>query len=59
MKKDTLGYEQALDAVVGILRDRARAGAAPLSYGGLSTELTRRGERACRRTCRVDDDPGR
>ncbi|MGY3200454.1 hypothetical protein [Streptomyces sp. TE5632] len=43
MKKDTLEYEQALDAVVEILRDRARAGAAPLSYGDLSTELTRRG----------------
>ncbi|MGW1401178.1 hypothetical protein ACWCRF_21510 [Streptomyces sp. NPDC002405] len=43
MKKDTLRYEQALDAVVGIPRDRARAGAPPLSYGDLSTELARRG----------------
>lgn len=43
MKKDTLEYEQALDAVVDILRERARAGAAPLSYGDLSTELAGRG----------------
>lgn len=43
MKKDTLEYEQALDAVVEILRDRARARAAPLTCGDLSTELARRG----------------
>ncbi|MFH9863026.1 hypothetical protein [Streptomyces sp. NPDC017202] len=43
MKKDTLEYEQALGAVVDILRDRARVGAAPLSYGDLSGELARRG----------------
>ncbi|MFC9952323.1 hypothetical protein ACFVIN_17865 [Streptomyces prasinus] len=43
MKKNTPEYEQALDAVVGILRDRARGGAAPLSYGDLSTELAGRG----------------
>ncbi|WP_108989063.1 hypothetical protein [Streptomyces coelicoflavus] len=43
MKKDTPEYEQALDAVVDILRERARAGAAPLTYGDLSTELARRG----------------
>ncbi|GAA3505007.1 hypothetical protein GCM10019016_121200 [Streptomyces prasinosporus] len=43
MKKDTLEYEQALDAVVEILRERARAGAAPLTYGDLSYELAERG----------------
>ncbi|MFD7767329.1 hypothetical protein [Streptomyces sp. NPDC059787] len=43
MKKDTLEYEQALDAVVDVLRERARAGAAPLTYGDLSSELARRG----------------
>ncbi|MGX1507476.1 UNVERIFIED_CONTAM: hypothetical protein RKD43_006101 [Streptomyces graminofaciens] len=43
MKKDTLEYEHALDAVVDILKGRARAGAAPLSYGDLSAELARRG----------------
>ncbi|MBU6529751.1 hypothetical protein [Streptomyces mayonensis] len=43
MKKDTLEYERALDAVVDILRERARAGAAPLTYGDLSTDLARRG----------------
>ena len=43
MQKNTPEYEQALDAVVDILRDRARAGAAPLSYSDLSGELARRG----------------
>ncbi|MFJ4746330.1 hypothetical protein [Streptomyces albogriseolus] len=43
MKKDTLEYEQALDAVVEILRERARGGAAPLTYGDLSAELAERG----------------
>ncbi|MGC0379069.1 hypothetical protein [Streptomyces sp. SAI-229] len=43
MKKDTPEYERALDAVVDILRERARAGAAPLRYGDLSKELARRG----------------
>jgi hypothetical protein len=43
MQKGTLQYEQALDAVVEILRDRARQGAAPLQYGELSTELARLG----------------
>ncbi|WP_307709462.1 hypothetical protein [Streptomyces sp. V1I6] len=43
MQKDTPEYEQALDAVVDILQGHARAGAAPLSYGDLSTELARRG----------------
>ncbi|MFD7690091.1 hypothetical protein [Streptomyces sp. NPDC059781] len=43
MKKDTLEYEQALDAVVDVLRERARTGAAPLTYGDLSSELARRG----------------
>ncbi|SCD34797.1 hypothetical protein GA0115238_10441, partial [Streptomyces sp. di50b] len=36
MKKHTLEYEQALDAVADILRERARTGAAPLTYGDLS-----------------------
>jgi hypothetical protein len=43
MQKDTPEYEQALNAVVDILRERARAGAPPLSYGDLSRELARRG----------------
>ncbi|MFD5374825.1 hypothetical protein ACFWJE_10465 [Streptomyces griseoincarnatus] len=43
MKKNTLEYGQALDAVVEILRERARAGAAPLTYGDLSAELAERG----------------
>ncbi|MET9825028.1 hypothetical protein ABZ038_26080 [Streptomyces sp. NPDC006349] len=43
MKKDTLEYERALDAVVDILRERARAGAAPLTYGDLSSDLARKG----------------
>lgn len=43
MKKGTFEYEQALDAVVEILRERARRGAEPLSYKDLSTELARLG----------------
>ncbi|MFI2373561.1 hypothetical protein ACH5AO_00555 [Streptomyces sp. NPDC018964] len=43
MKKDTPEYGRALDAVVDILRERAHAGAAPLTYGDLSEELARRG----------------
>lgn len=43
MKKDRLAYEQALDAVVDILRERARMGPTPLTYGDLSTESARRG----------------
>ncbi|WP_030756600.1 MULTISPECIES: hypothetical protein [unclassified Streptomyces] len=43
MQKGTLEYEQALDAVIEILRSRARRGAAPLSYGDLSRELGRLG----------------
>jgi len=43
MQKDTLEYEQALDAVIEILRPRARQGAAPIQYGDLSSELTRLG----------------
>ncbi|MDG9702408.1 hypothetical protein [Streptomyces sp. DH37] len=39
MRKGTLEYEQALDAVVEILRERARRGAEPLSYKDLSDEL--------------------
>ncbi|MEU5165869.1 MULTISPECIES: hypothetical protein [Streptomyces] len=45
MRKNTPEYEQALDAVVDILRERARAGAAPLSYGDLSAELAGRRHR--------------
>ncbi|MFH9706530.1 hypothetical protein ACH4MW_02865 [Streptomyces luteogriseus] len=43
MQKGTLEYEQALDAVIEILRSRARQGATPLSYGDLSGELARLG----------------
>ncbi|MET7762646.1 hypothetical protein ABZS71_11610 [Streptomyces sp. NPDC005393] len=43
MQKGTLEYEQALDAVIEILRARARQGASPLQYGQLSTELARLG----------------
>jgi hypothetical protein len=43
LKKDTLEYQQALDAVVDVLRERARTGAAPLSYSDLSAELARLG----------------
>lgn len=39
MQKGTLEYERALDAVIEILRARARQGATPLQYGELSTEL--------------------
>ncbi|MGY1454365.1 hypothetical protein [Streptomyces sp. SS8] len=43
MRKGTLEYEQALEAMVEILRERARQGAEPLSYGELSAELARLG----------------
>ncbi|MEU6367447.1 hypothetical protein ABZ876_17345 [Streptomyces sp. NPDC046931] len=43
MRKGSHEYEQALDALVGILRDRARQGAEPLQYGQLSNELQRLG----------------
>lgn len=43
MRKGSHAYEQALDALVGILRDRARQGAEPLRYGRLSKELQRLG----------------
>lgn len=43
MRKGTLEYEQALDAVIGILRSRARQGAAPFSYSDLSSELAQLG----------------
>lgn len=33
MQKGTLEYEQALDAVIEILRSRARQGAVPIPYG--------------------------
>lgn len=33
MRKGSVEYEQALDAMVAILRDRARQGAEPLQYG--------------------------
>ncbi|MEU2264580.1 hypothetical protein ABZ557_30900 [Streptomyces sp. NPDC019645] len=43
MQKGTLEYEHALDAVIEILRARARHGAAPLQYGQLSIQLARLG----------------
>ncbi|MEV8592492.1 hypothetical protein [Streptomyces sp. NPDC052012] len=43
MQKGTLEYEEALAAVIEILRSRALKGAAPISYGDLSSELARRG----------------
>ncbi|MFF0557973.1 hypothetical protein [Streptomyces sp. NPDC004266] len=43
MQKGTLEYEQALEAVIEILRSRARQGAAPIPYGDLSGELARLG----------------
>lgn len=43
MQKDTLEYENALDAVIDILRAHARSGGTPLQYGQLSTELARLG----------------
>ncbi|WP_394428874.1 hypothetical protein [Streptomyces sp. SGAir0957] len=43
MQKGTLEYEEALDAVIEILRSRARQGAAPISYGDLSSELAQLG----------------
>lgn len=43
MQKGTQEYEEALEAVIDILRSRARQGAAPISYGDLSGELARRG----------------
>ncbi|MGW6716024.1 hypothetical protein ACWF9X_07085 [Streptomyces globisporus] len=43
MQKGTLEYEQALDAMIEILRSRARGGATPIPYGELSSELGRLG----------------
>ncbi|GAA1434506.1 hypothetical protein GCM10009601_59120 [Streptomyces thermospinosisporus] len=43
MQKGTREYEDALEAVIDILRSRARQGATPLTYGDLSGELARRG----------------
>ncbi|MFF0203429.1 hypothetical protein [Streptomyces sp. NPDC005017] len=43
MRKGSVEYEQALDAMVGILRDRARRGAETVQYGRLSAELARLG----------------
>ncbi|KUN89044.1 hypothetical protein AQJ66_06190 [Streptomyces bungoensis] len=43
MRKGSHAYEQALDALVGILRDRALQGAEPLQYGQLSKQLQRLG----------------
>ncbi|MCX4536049.1 hypothetical protein OHA79_13140 [Streptomyces sp. NBC_00841] len=43
MKRNTLEYEQALDATVGVLQTRAAAGAEPLTYGALSAEPARQG----------------
>ncbi|MFJ2230811.1 hypothetical protein [Streptomyces halstedii] len=42
MKRNTLEYEQALDAMVRILRAHASDGAEPLTYGRLSSELVLR-----------------
>ncbi len=43
MRRGTFEYEQALEAVVEILREQACQGAEPLSYKDLSTELARLG----------------
>ncbi|MFD7461018.1 MULTISPECIES: hypothetical protein [unclassified Streptomyces] len=43
MRKGSVEYERALDALVEILRDRARQGAKPLQYGQLSIELAQLG----------------
>ncbi|MGW2699912.1 hypothetical protein [Streptomyces sp. NPDC001340] len=43
MRKGSVEYEQALDAMVGILRARARQGAETVEYGRLSIELQRLG----------------
>ncbi|MEU5697281.1 hypothetical protein [Streptomyces aurantiacus] len=43
MQKGTLEYEQALDAVIEILRSRAREGATLVRYGDLSSQLARLG----------------
>ncbi|MDT3728895.1 hypothetical protein ROS62_30125 [Streptomyces sp. DSM 41972] len=48
MKKHTLEYEQALDAVADILRERARTGAAPLTYGDLSLKFNLQLRTSCR-----------
>ncbi|MGW0367462.1 hypothetical protein [Streptomyces coeruleorubidus] len=43
MRKGSVEYEQALDAMVGILRDRARQGAETVYYGRPSADLERLG----------------
>ncbi|MFG2257365.1 hypothetical protein [Streptomyces mirabilis] len=43
MRKGSVEYEQALDAMVEILRTRARRGAETVEYGRLSAELERLG----------------
>lgn len=43
MQKGTPEYDSARDAVVEILRDRARLGAKPLRYGDLSKRLVELG----------------
>lgn len=43
MQKGTQEYEQALDALIEILRARAHQGATPIQYGDLSSELARLG----------------
>ncbi|MER5832613.1 hypothetical protein ABT116_17600 [Streptomyces sp. NPDC002130] len=43
MRKGSVEYAQALDAMVGVLRDRARRGAETVEYGLLSAELERLG----------------
>lgn len=43
MNRGSLEYEDALASMVEILRQRARAGLGPITYGDLSDELARRG----------------
>ncbi|MFI5688720.1 hypothetical protein [Streptomyces sp. NPDC051636] len=45
MRRGSVEYEQALDAMIGILRTRARQGAETVQYGRLSAELKRLGHR--------------
>ncbi|WP_043687376.1 hypothetical protein [Streptomyces xylophagus] len=39
MKRGDSDYEAALEAVVDILKDRARSGCQPMTYGDLSAQL--------------------
>jgi hypothetical protein len=45
MRKGSAEYEQALDAMVELLRDQARQGAETVQYSQLSAELERLGHR--------------